>query len=82
MQEALDKAKLTETNLSAVAVTIGPGLGLCLRGKLHSSTLFISSFAWCCKIFILLMPYGWVYAMEFPGHRFEESSRCNFSFWQ
>ncbi|KAM1362728.1 hypothetical protein ACFX2H_027516 [Malus domestica] len=31
VQEALDKAKLTETNLSAVAVTIGPGLGLCLR---------------------------------------------------
>ncbi|XP_068344532.1 probable tRNA N6-adenosine threonylcarbamoyltransferase, mitochondrial isoform X2 [Pyrus communis] len=31
VQEALDKAKLTEMNLSAVAVTIGPGLGLCLR---------------------------------------------------
>ncbi|KAM7508764.1 hypothetical protein LguiA_019217 [Lonicera macranthoides] len=31
VQEALDKAKLTESNLSAVAVTIGPGLSLCLR---------------------------------------------------
>ncbi|KAL6499381.1 glutamated carboxypeptidase [Orobanche hederae] len=34
VQEALDKANLTERDLSAVAVTIGPGLSLCLRGKL------------------------------------------------
>lgn len=34
VQEALDKAKLTEEDLSAVAVTIGPGLSLCLRGNL------------------------------------------------
>ncbi|KAI5647381.1 hypothetical protein M9H77_33386 [Catharanthus roseus] len=31
VQEALDKANLTERDLSAVAVTIGPGLSLCLR---------------------------------------------------
>ncbi|XP_010934187.1 probable tRNA N6-adenosine threonylcarbamoyltransferase, mitochondrial isoform X1 [Elaeis guineensis] len=31
VQQALDNAKLTEKNLSAVAVTIGPGLSLCLR---------------------------------------------------
>ncbi|KAL2234012.1 probable tRNA N6-adenosine threonylcarbamoyltransferase, mitochondrial isoform X1 [Sesamum indicum] len=31
VQEALDKAKVTEEDLSAVAVTIGPGLSLCLR---------------------------------------------------
>lgn len=31
VQQALDKAKLTENDLSAVAVTIGPGLSLCLR---------------------------------------------------
>lgn len=31
VQETLDRAKLTETDLSAVAVTIGPGLSLCLR---------------------------------------------------
>ncbi|KAK4476512.1 hypothetical protein RD792_015668 [Penstemon davidsonii] len=31
VQEALDKAKITEEDLSAVAVTIGPGLSLCLR---------------------------------------------------
>ncbi|CAH8320057.1 unnamed protein product [Eruca vesicaria subsp. sativa] len=31
VQDALDKANLTEKDLSAVAVTIGPGLGLCLR---------------------------------------------------
>ncbi|KAI3449113.1 hypothetical protein Pfo_005778 [Paulownia fortunei] len=31
VQEALDKAKVTEEDRSAVAVTIGPGLSLCLR---------------------------------------------------
>ncbi|KAK6140994.1 hypothetical protein DH2020_025261 [Rehmannia glutinosa] len=31
VQEALDKAEITEKELSAVAVTIGPGLSLCLR---------------------------------------------------
>ncbi|KAI9077904.1 hypothetical protein K1719_040165 [Acacia pycnantha] len=31
VQDALDKAHLTEKDLSAVAVTIGPGLSLCLR---------------------------------------------------
>ncbi|KAL7602841.1 hypothetical protein Lser_V15G16108 [Lactuca serriola] len=31
VQDALDKANLTESDLSAVAVTIGPGLSLCLR---------------------------------------------------
>ncbi|EPS65308.1 hypothetical protein M569_09468, partial [Genlisea aurea] len=31
VQEALNKAKIAEEDLSAVAVTIGPGLSLCLR---------------------------------------------------
>ncbi|EXB76231.1 putative tRNA threonylcarbamoyladenosine biosynthesis protein osgepl1 [Morus notabilis] len=31
VQEALEKANLSERDLSAVAVTIGPGLSLCLR---------------------------------------------------
>ncbi|KAK2975311.1 hypothetical protein RJ640_015989 [Escallonia rubra] len=31
VQDALDKANLTPMDLSAVAVTIGPGLSLCLR---------------------------------------------------
>ncbi|XP_058085248.1 probable tRNA N6-adenosine threonylcarbamoyltransferase, mitochondrial isoform X2 [Magnolia sinica] len=31
VQQALDNANLTERDLSAVAVTIGPGLSLCLR---------------------------------------------------
>ncbi|ESW06848.1 hypothetical protein PHAVU_010G081700 [Phaseolus vulgaris] len=31
VQEALHKAYMTEKDLTAVAVTIGPGLGLCLR---------------------------------------------------
>lgn len=33
MQDALDKAYMTEKDLTAVAVTIGPGLSLCLRGN-------------------------------------------------
>lgn len=33
VQDALDKANLTEKDLTAVAVTIGPGLSLCLRSK-------------------------------------------------
>lgn len=32
VQKALDDAKLPASDLSAVAVTIGPGLSLCLRG--------------------------------------------------
>lgn len=31
VQQAIEKANLTEKDLSAVAVTIGPGLSLCLR---------------------------------------------------
>lgn len=34
VQEALDKANITERDLSAIAVTIGPGLSLCLRGNM------------------------------------------------
>ncbi|GAU25652.1 hypothetical protein TSUD_265780 [Trifolium subterraneum] len=33
VQEALDKAYMTEKDLTAVAVSIGPGLSLCLREK-------------------------------------------------
>lgn len=33
VQAALDNANITESDLSAVAVTIGPGLSLCLRGN-------------------------------------------------
>lgn len=33
VQDALDKANMKEIDLSAVAVTIGPGLSLCLRGN-------------------------------------------------
>jgi N6-L-threonylcarbamoyladenine synthase len=32
VQKALDDAKLSGSDLSAVAVTVGPGLSLCLRG--------------------------------------------------
>lgn len=41
VQEALDRANLTEKDLSAVAVTIGPGLGLCLRGKLEKNKVHL-----------------------------------------
>lgn len=39
VQDALDRASLTEKDLSAVAVTIGPGLSLCLRGKLEEKCI-------------------------------------------
>jgi N6-L-threonylcarbamoyladenine synthase len=32
VQKALDDANVSENDLSAVAVTVGPGLSLCLRG--------------------------------------------------
>jgi len=64
VQEALDKAKLTERNLSAIAVTIGPGLGLCLRGKVTITfVLFPLLFNFpvlyvYLNFFLPLMPYG------------------------
>ena len=39
VQQAIEKANLTEKDLSAVAVTIGPGLSLCLRGEIKKCTL-------------------------------------------
>lgn len=39
VQDALDRANLTEKDLSAVAVTIGPGLSLCLRGMLEKKVI-------------------------------------------
>lgn len=44
VQEALDKANLTATNLSAVAVTIGPGLSLCLRVGVRKARKLAGSF--------------------------------------
>ncbi|VAI13803.1 unnamed protein product [Triticum turgidum subsp. durum] len=37
VQKALDDANVSETDLSAVAVTIGPGLSLCLRVGVHKA---------------------------------------------
>ena len=48
MQAALDKANLTERDLSAVAVTIGPGLSLCLHGKLVSPFFSPTSVVYVC----------------------------------
>lgn len=47
MQEALDKANLTERDLSAVAVTIGPGLSLCLRGNSNHIAMQLSFYCLC-----------------------------------
>ncbi|KAL3516985.1 hypothetical protein ACH5RR_023887 [Cinchona calisaya] len=44
VQEALDKAKVTERDLSAVAVTIGPGLSLCLRVGVQKARKVAGSF--------------------------------------
>ncbi|EEF50357.1 O-sialoglycoprotein endopeptidase, putative [Ricinus communis] len=44
VQEALDKANLTATDLSAVAVTIGPGLSLCLRVGVRKARKLAGSF--------------------------------------
>ncbi|CDY20454.1 BnaC04g05900D [Brassica napus] len=44
VQDALDRANLTETDLSAVAVTIGPGLGLCLRVGVHKARRVAGAF--------------------------------------
>ncbi|KNA19233.1 hypothetical protein SOVF_063360 [Spinacia oleracea] len=43
-QSALDKANLTAKDLSAVAVTIGPGLGLCLRVGVRKAREIAGSF--------------------------------------
>ncbi|KAF8413026.1 hypothetical protein HHK36_001000 [Tetracentron sinense] len=44
VQETLDKAKLTEIDLSAVGVTIGPGLSLCLRVGVRKARKIAGSF--------------------------------------
>uniref|UniRef100_A0A2P2KJK3 N(6)-L-threonylcarbamoyladenine synthase n=2 Tax=Rhizophora mucronata TaxID=61149 RepID=A0A2P2KJK3_RHIMU len=44
VQEALDKANLTASNLSVVAVTIGPGLSLCLRVGVKKARKLAGSF--------------------------------------
>ncbi|CAH2057893.1 unnamed protein product [Thlaspi arvense] len=44
VQDALDCANLTGEDLSAVAVTIGPGLGLCLRVGVQKARRVASSF--------------------------------------
>ncbi|KAL6124411.1 hypothetical protein ACLB2K_076923 [Fragaria x ananassa] len=45
VQEALDKANLSERDLSAVAVTIGPGLSLCLRVGVRKARKIAGSFS-------------------------------------
>ncbi|KAL2553025.1 putative tRNA N6-adenosine threonylcarbamoyltransferase [Forsythia ovata] len=45
VQEALDKAKLSESDLSAVAVTIGPGLSLCLRVGVQKARKLAGTYA-------------------------------------
>ncbi|KAK6162516.1 hypothetical protein DH2020_002357 [Rehmannia glutinosa] len=45
VQEALDKANVTEEDLSAVAVTIGPGLSLCLRVGVRKARKLAGAYA-------------------------------------
>ncbi|GER57502.1 tRNA N6-adenosine threonylcarbamoyltransferase [Striga asiatica] len=45
VQEALDKANVTEEDLSAVAVTIGPGLSLCLRVGVRKARKIAGAYA-------------------------------------
>ncbi|GAA0156710.1 RNA processing factor [Lithospermum erythrorhizon] len=44
VQEALDKAELLERDISAIAVTIGPGLSLCLRVGVQKARRLAGSF--------------------------------------
>ncbi|XP_024988052.1 probable tRNA N6-adenosine threonylcarbamoyltransferase, mitochondrial isoform X1 [Cynara cardunculus var. scolymus] len=44
VQDALDNANLTEADLSAVAVTIGPGLSLCLRVGVQKARKIAASY--------------------------------------
>ncbi|KAL8495624.1 hypothetical protein ACS0TY_019661 [Phlomoides rotata] len=45
VQEALDKANVSEEDLSAVAVTIGPGLSLCLRVGVRKARKLAGAYA-------------------------------------
>ncbi|XP_023527336.1 probable tRNA N6-adenosine threonylcarbamoyltransferase, mitochondrial [Cucurbita pepo subsp. pepo] len=45
VQETMEKANLTERDLSAVAVTIGPGLSLCLRVGVQKARKIAGSFS-------------------------------------
>uniref|UniRef100_A0A0E0FKI6 N(6)-L-threonylcarbamoyladenine synthase n=1 Tax=Oryza nivara TaxID=4536 RepID=A0A0E0FKI6_ORYNI len=44
VQKALDDANVSESDLSAVAVTVGPGLSLCLRVGVHKARKIAKSF--------------------------------------
>nr|BAH01173.1 unnamed protein product [Oryza sativa Japonica Group] len=44
VQKALDNANVSESDLSAVAVTVGPGLSLCLRVGVHKARKIAKSF--------------------------------------
>lgn len=64
VQDALDRANLTEKDLSAVAVTIGPGLSLCLRGKFGKKLLTLvhwnNKCRWRTKIEVFLFEaFSW-----------------------
>ncbi|XP_006644093.1 probable tRNA N6-adenosine threonylcarbamoyltransferase, mitochondrial [Oryza brachyantha] len=44
VQKALDDANVSESDLSAVAVTVGPGLSLCLRVGVHKARQIAKAF--------------------------------------
>uniref|UniRef100_A0A0E0FC91 N(6)-L-threonylcarbamoyladenine synthase n=1 Tax=Oryza meridionalis TaxID=40149 RepID=A0A0E0FC91_9ORYZ len=72
VQKALDDANVSENDLSAVAVTVGPGLSLCLRVGVHKARKIAKSFR---------LPIVGVHHME--AHALvpmRQHKDCNFSY--
>uniref|UniRef100_A0A0E0JHG3 N(6)-L-threonylcarbamoyladenine synthase n=1 Tax=Oryza punctata TaxID=4537 RepID=A0A0E0JHG3_ORYPU len=66
VQKALDDANVSESDLSAVAVTVGPGLSLCLRVGVHKARKIAKSFR---------LPIVGVHHME--AHALVSRFRCD-----
>uniref|UniRef100_A0A0E0MV20 N(6)-L-threonylcarbamoyladenine synthase n=1 Tax=Oryza rufipogon TaxID=4529 RepID=A0A0E0MV20_ORYRU len=72
VQKALDNANVSESDLSAVAVTVGPGLSLCLRVGVHKARKIAKSFH---------LPIVGVHHMEAQALvSMRQHKDCNFSY--
>uniref|UniRef100_A0A0D3EMU0 N(6)-L-threonylcarbamoyladenine synthase n=1 Tax=Oryza barthii TaxID=65489 RepID=A0A0D3EMU0_9ORYZ len=72
VQKALDDANVSENDLSAVAVTVGPGLSLCLRVGVHKARKIAKSFH---------LPIVGVHHMEAQALvSMRQHKDCNFSY--
>uniref|UniRef100_A0A0E0FKJ0 N(6)-L-threonylcarbamoyladenine synthase n=1 Tax=Oryza nivara TaxID=4536 RepID=A0A0E0FKJ0_ORYNI len=72
VQKALDDANVSESDLSAVAVTVGPGLSLCLRVGVHKARKIAKSFH---------LPIVGVHHMEAQALvSMRQHKDCNFSY--